>query len=112
MNRLFAVVFACIVLTITTSSLADGARDWLSSGYVVSGYHSPASIWGPTIYHYGYFDYSTSDPWYRHVARPYLDNWYWPWYYQSGVNVYPVSYYRPSYYWYGSPWTYSVYYSN
>ena len=105
MRKNLAVVFACIILAFIGSSVADGARDWLSSGYVVTGYY-PAAVWGPTTYYYGYFDYAASDPWYRYVAGPYLNSWYWPsWYYRS----YPVSYYRPAY-WYGWPWTYSVYY--
>lgn len=113
---LFAFAFACIILALTGSGVAEGIQvgDWLSSGYVVTGYQAPAPItWSPAVYHYGYFDYSTSDPWYRYVAQPYLNSWYWPsWYYPGGINVYPVSYYRPAYYWYSSPWTYSIYYSD
>jgi|GEM_PF-516319 len=114
MRMALALVFACI-LSFAASSVAGGidGGDWLSSGYVVTGYHSPAYVWSPTVYYYGYFDYSGPDPWYSYVARPYLDSWYWhSWYYPSGVGVYPVSYYRPAYYWYwyGWPWPYSIYY--
>lgn len=116
--KIFAVIFAGVFLIFAASSVAVGTKDWLSSGYVVTGYHSPAATWGPTVFHYGYYDYSISDPWYRYVARPYLSGWYWSsWYYPGVISVYPVSYYSPvyywpAYYWYGSPWTYSIYYSN
>jgi hypothetical protein len=111
MKTMFAVISACLILTFTASSTDGGkeVRDWLSSGYVVSGYNVPAATkWSPAVPYYAYYDYSSSDPWYRYVARPYLDSWYWPPSYYRG---YPVSYYyRPTYYWYSSPWRYSIYF--
>jgi len=110
MRMMFAVVFACIILAFTASGVAGGVEvgDWLSGGYVVTGYNAPAALkWSPSVFNYGYIDYSVSDPWYRSVARPYLDSWYWPsYYYRSGITVYPVNYYRPAYYWHGLPWPY------
>lgn len=115
MKMILAVAFACLILTFTASSTGEAKemRDWLSAGYVVSGYHAPAAFkWSPAVSYYTYYDYSAPDPWYRYVAQPYLDNWYWPpSYYQGGINAYPVSYYNPpNYYWYGSPWRYPIYY--
>ncbi len=54
MRMMFAVVFACIILAFTASGVAGGVEvgDWLSGGYVVTGYNlgfpqkeSPLAFW-------------------------------------------------------------------
>ena len=53
MRMMFAVDFACIILAFTASGVAGGVEvgDWLSGGYVVTGYNAPAALkWSPSVF--------------------------------------------------------------
>ena len=113
MKMIITAIFACMLLACVASSTEEEAKvagDWLSGGYVVS-HHHPFYSWGPWTAYSVFYDSTVFDPWYRTVAWPYLSDWYQPpFYYRSGVTVYPVRYYYPAtYWWYDSIWRYPIY---
>jgi hypothetical protein len=65
-------ICACLFLTVMTSSAYDG--DWSSGGHVAS----PVVSHGYGVPYPVYYDYANFDPWYRGVALPFLNDWYWP----------------------------------
>lgn len=101
MKIAIVAILACLFVVDMAPSMESG--DWLSNGYVVTHHHAAPVIgsWGHGISYPIYYDSTVFDPWYRNVAWPFLNNWYWPpSYYRSGSAGYPFCYY-PGSYWYG-----------
>ena len=82
-------VVICVSLLLIGTASGTYSGDWSSGGHVVA----PDAVgWGYGKPYPVYYNSDVLDPWYRHVAWPFLNDWYWP------PSYYPSHYYSYPYY--------------